>query len=77
MGEVLEEGNNKQLGDVEKGCKVIFEALTRKGGRDLPMRLPLGSDALQSIKGKCDQTNQLLEGWKDVIWSTDHEVKYY
>lgn len=74
---LFEERNNKQLGDIEKGCKVILEVLTKKDGRDVPMRLPLGSDAYQSIKGKCDQTKSLLEEWKSVSESTDHDEKFY
>ncbi|KAK3050089.1 hypothetical protein LTR09_008744 [Extremus antarcticus] len=73
---VYNEKADKQLGDVEKGCKVIFEVLTKKGGREVPMRLVLGSDAYEMIKAKCDSTKELLEEWKEVICSTDHEVKY-
>lgn len=74
---MFEERNNKQAGDVEKGCKVIFEVLTKKGGKEIPMRLALGSDAYETIGKKCDNTKALLEEWKEVIMSTDHEVKYY
>jgi hypothetical protein len=74
---IFEERNNKQAGDVEKGCRVIFEVLTKKGGKEIPMRLALGSDAYETIKKKCDDTKALLEEWKEVMTSTDHEVKYY
>lgn len=74
---MFEERNNKQAGDVEKGCRVIFEVLTKKTGKDIPMRLVLGTDAYEAIGTKCDSTKALLEEWKDVIISTDHEVKYY
>lgn len=74
---LFEERNNKQAGDVGKGCKVIFEVLTKKDGRDIPMRLPLGLDAYETIGRKCDDTKALMEEWKEVIVSTDHEIKYY
>lgn len=74
---LFEERNNKQLGDIEKGCRVLFEVLTEKDGKEIPMRLPLGSDAYTSIKGKCDETRELLEEWKEVSSSTDHEEKFY
>ena len=74
---LFNERNNKQLGDIEKGCKVIFDVLTKKGGKAVPMRLPLGTDAYGSIRGKCDDTKELLEDWKDVISSTDHDEKFY
>jgi len=73
----FESKNNKQAGDVEKGCRVIFEVLTKKGGKEIPMRLVLGTDGYEAIQNKCDSTKALLEEWKDVITSTDHEVKYY
>jgi NAD(P)-dependent dehydrogenase (short-subunit alcohol dehydrogenase family) len=74
---MFEERNNKQAGDVEKGARVIFEVLTKKDGKEIPMRLALGSDAYQTIGKKCDDTKALLEEWKDVIESTDHDVQYY
>ena len=74
---LFNERDNKQLGDIEKGCRVIFEVLTKKGGREVPIRLPLGSDAYDSIKGKCDETKGLLEEWKAITSSTDHEEKFY
>ena len=80
VGEVrklFNERNNKQLGDVEKGCKVIFDVMTKKNGKPVPIRLPLGSDGYSVIKGKCDETKELLEEWKDIIDSTDHEEKFY
>ncbi|EME88386.1 uncharacterized protein MYCFIDRAFT_25832 [Pseudocercospora fijiensis CIRAD86] len=69
---VFNEQNNKQLGDIEKGCKVIVDVLTKKDGKDVPMRLVLGSDAYQMIKEKCESTIALLEEWKDVTCRTDH-----
>ncbi|KAJ3284265.1 hypothetical protein HK104_010024 [Borealophlyctis nickersoniae] len=72
----LNEYNGKQPGDPVKGAKVIVDVLTKSGaaaGREIPVRLPLGSDALVHIKKKCDDTVALLEEWRDVIASTDHE----
>ena len=80
VGEVrkmFEERNNKQLGDIEKGCAVLFDVLTKRSGKEIPIRLTLGSDAYTTIIGKCDETKKLLEEWKGVIQSTDHEEKFY
>ena len=57
---LFNERNDKQLGDIEKGSKVIFEVLTKKNGKEVPMRLVLGSDAYATIVGKCDETKDLL-----------------
>lgn len=73
MRAMFTEKDNKQLGDTEKGCKVMFDVLTKKDGKKIPERLPLGSDAYAGIKEKCDETKELLEVWKDVICSTDHD----
>lgn len=74
---LFEERNNKQLGDIEKGAKVIFDVLTKKNVREIPVRLALGTDAYESITGKCDETKKLLDEWKDVTSQTDHEEKFY
>ena len=74
---VFKERDNKQLGDIEKACRVIFDVFTKKTGKDVPVRLVLGSDAYEIIMGKCDSTKQLLEEWKETIYSTDHDTKLY
>ena len=73
---VLEQVNDKQPGDVGKGAKVIVDVLTMTGvaeGRDVPVRVPLGQDAFDTIKGKCDETVGLLGEWNGVTNTTDHE----
>ncbi|KAI1774197.1 NAD(P)-binding protein [Hypoxylon cercidicola] len=68
--------NNNQPGDVEKGARVIVDVLTRTGvaeGKEIPMRLVLGRDALQVIRDKMESTEALLKEWEDVIVSTDHD----
>jgi NAD(P)-dependent dehydrogenase (short-subunit alcohol dehydrogenase family) len=72
---ILDITNNKQLGDVEKGAKVIVDILTHSGvaeGRDIPVRIALGSDALSTIIGKCKETEELLNEWRDIAITTDH-----
>lgn len=62
---------------VLQGCKVIFDVMTKAGGKEVPIRLVLGSDAYAGVIGKCDSTKALLEEWKDVATATDHEVQHY
>ncbi len=64
------------MGDIETGCKIIVDVMTKKGGKEVPLRLVLGPDAYDGIKGKCDNTKELLEEWKGITCSTDHEVQY-
>lgn len=68
--------DNNQPGDVVKGAKVIVDVLTRSGaaaGKEIPMRLVLGGDAMAVIKDKIARTEANLEEWKDLILSTDHD----
>jgi NAD(P)-dependent dehydrogenase (short-subunit alcohol dehydrogenase family) len=72
----LEQVNDKQPGDVVKGAKVIVDVLTRSGvaeGREIPMRLVLGKDAVQGIRDKLKQTEALLNEWEEIAASTDHD----
>ncbi|KAH5176366.1 hypothetical protein HBH77_198850 [Parastagonospora nodorum] len=68
--------DGKQPGDVEKGSKIIVDILCKEGageGKEVPVRIPLGSDAPAAIGGKCTRTLELLGEWEDVITKTDHE----
>lgn len=71
----LEVTDGKQLGDVKKGCKVVVDVLTGTGvgeGRELPVRIGLGSDCDAFIRDKCERTLRWLDEWKEVTVSTDH-----
>ncbi|EXJ86632.1 hypothetical protein A1O3_03585 [Capronia epimyces CBS 606.96] len=71
----LEAYDNKQPGDIKKGAKVILDVLTGAAGREIPMRLVLGTDAYGAIKAKCENTIETLDEWKDLSVSTDLEEK--
>jgi NADP-dependent 3-hydroxy acid dehydrogenase YdfG len=71
----LDQTDNKQLGDVGKGAVVIVDTITRSGvaeGKEIPLRLVLGSDVDAAIRDKCAQTVELLDDWKDISRSTDY-----
>lgn len=70
---LMDEYDNKQPGDVKKGVRVMVDVLTGKTGKDIPLRLPLGTDCYNAVKQKCEDTLALLEEWKDLITSTDHD----
>ncbi|KAK1755086.1 hypothetical protein QBC47DRAFT_361125 [Echria macrotheca] len=64
--------NGQQPGNVEKCARVIVDVLTKEGvasGREIPMRLPLGTDTLDVVRGKCDETLKLLKDWEEVASS--------
>lgn len=72
---VLDQTDNKQPGDVEKGCKVLVDILMKEGvaaGRDVPLRVALGSDSPPSIRDKLVSTEKLLKEWEGITTNTDH-----
>jgi NAD(P)-dependent dehydrogenase (short-subunit alcohol dehydrogenase family) len=73
LRKMLAGADGKQPGDVAKGCKVIVDILLMKGGKDVPMRICLGSDAKGVIGGKCEETLGLLAEWEGVAGATDCE----
>jgi hypothetical protein len=72
---LAEEEDGKQPGDLRKGVAVVIDLVRGEGvakGREVPFRLPLGSDCYETIEQKCRDTLRDLELWKDVIQSTDY-----
>lgn len=73
IADMMDAYDGKQPGDIEKGVKVIVDVLTEKTGKAIPLRLPLGNDCYHLIKQKCEETLALLEEWKGISTSTDHD----
>ena len=74
LKQLLESSNGRQPGDPVRGVKTIVDVIKRQGigqGKDLPKRLPLGSDAFDCVRTKCEKTLSLLDNWKEVIQSSD------
>ncbi|KAJ3033401.1 hypothetical protein HDV00_006367 [Rhizophlyctis rosea] len=74
--DLLNQVDGNQLGDPVKGCKVIVDLLTGTGvaeGRELPMRITLGSDSFAYVRAQAERNLKMLEVWGDVIGSTDHD----
>lgn len=76
MRKVLGQYDNNQPGDVNKGAEVIVDVLTKTGiaeGKEVPLRVVLGSDAHAEIRKKCMDTLMLLDEWKEISCSTDYQ----
>ncbi|KAH6662044.1 hypothetical protein B0J14DRAFT_554510 [Halenospora varia] len=72
---ILDNTDNNQPGDVKKGAEVIVDVFSKTGvaeGKDIPVRLVLGSDCQAGIRGKLEETRILLDEWKGVSESTDY-----
>ncbi|MCJ1455504.1 hypothetical protein MMC28_005859 [Mycoblastus sanguinarius] len=68
--------NNNQPGDPRKLVERIIDVVKSEGmaaGRPIPQRLPIGRDAMATIKKKCEATLKLCEEWETLITSTDIE----
>ena len=68
--------SGKQPGDPKKLVSVLLDLVRGEGiakDRGVPFRLPLGSDCLDEVSKKVDQTRSVMEEWKDVVLSTDFE----
>ncbi|MCJ1402162.1 hypothetical protein MMC11_005381 [Xylographa trunciseda] len=70
-----EEESGSQPGDPRKGVERILDVVTGEGmakGKTMPERLPLGRDALEGIREKCERTLKLCDEWERLICSTDY-----
>lgn len=72
---IVSQIDGNQPGDVVRGCRVIVDVLTGTGiaqGRQLPVRIALGSDCEKTIREECAAAVSIMDEWKDVIRSTDY-----
>ena len=67
--------HGKQLGNPKKGAEVIYEVLTQTNiaqGKEVPLVLALGSDAVSTIQKFARDQVDLVESWREVSSSTDY-----
>ena len=75
----LEAYDNRQPGDPSKFVEFLADFVKHEGpfaqGRgakaEVPRGIPVGSDSYGMVKGRLEETLEVLEEWKDVICSTD------
>ena len=71
-GLAAQHGN--QAGDPYKACELVIEAVKGEGrcaGKELPLRLPVGSDAFGFIRSNCQERLQLCDEWESITSQTD------
>ncbi|EXJ57112.1 hypothetical protein A1O7_07456 [Cladophialophora yegresii CBS 114405] len=71
----LAKEDQRQPGNPVRLAEIVVDLVRREGlaqGREVPFRLPLGIDCFDEVQAKCEETLKLLEDWKDVLRSTDH-----
>ncbi|KAG8857069.1 hypothetical protein FRB96_005999 [Tulasnella sp. 330] len=73
--ELISEYDGHQPGDPQRLAEIVVDIARQegiaKGGREVPVTLPLGADAYQMVKGALAKNEKTLEEWRDVIKSTD------
>jgi len=61
-------------GDPAKAVKIMIDLIKDTGvaaGRRVPLRLPLGTDGLERVRAKCQETLAVCDEWEEVAKSTD------
>ena len=68
--------DGNQPGDPEKAAERMVDVVRREGmaaGKEIPLRMPLGRDAMDQVRNKCLNTLKILEEWEPLIVSTDFD----
>jgi hypothetical protein len=60
-------------GNAEDVAQILFHAISRKGDKPLPLRLPMGSDAYAMIMAKNESVTKELAEWETEILSISKE----
>lgn len=66
--------SGKQQGDPRKGVDIIIDVVKQEGkaaGKGIPVKLPLGGDAVMVMRRKCTDMLKLLDDWEHISSSTD------
>lgn len=68
--------SGNQRGDVKKAVERMVDVLRLEGvaqGRTaMPPRLPIGKDAFEAVREKCEETLRICEEWEGIIGDTDY-----
>lgn len=72
--------NGSQPGNPELAAERIIdlvrgENMTASKFRNLPLRIPFGSDAVEVIRRKCTETLTIMDEWEEFASSTDFRTK--
>ncbi|PVH71971.1 NAD(P)-binding protein [Cadophora sp. DSE1049] len=71
-----EQIDGSQPGDPKLGVSRMVDVLRGEGlakDKPLPLRLPIGNDAVEIVRGKCEEMLSVVEGWKELSASTDYD----
>jgi hypothetical protein len=77
VGGFVQQMDKNQPGDPEKAVNVMIDVIRKEGiakGREIPERLPLGTNILGKIRAKYTRYLKVCDEWEDVIAGTDIEA---
>ncbi|KAI1865066.1 uncharacterized protein JN550_008612 [Neoarthrinium moseri] len=63
-------------GNADKAVEIMIDLVRGTGvaaGKQVPLRIPLGSDGWARVKAKCENTIKICDEWENVAKSTDIE----
>jgi hypothetical protein len=69
--------NGNQAGNPKKAAEIMIDVVKGEGvaeGKPWPVRLPLGSDVLQTMRKRCVNNLAICNEWEAVIRSTDMDT---
>lgn len=61
-------------GDPDKAVSIMIDLVKGTGvaaGKQVPLRIPLGSDGWSRVREKCETTLKICDDWEEVAKSTD------
>ena len=75
---VAQAHDGNERGDVRKGVELMVDVIRGEGcasgGRKIPLRLPIGDDAVKIIESTCRNTMKVIDAWRgDVVATTDRD----
>jgi NAD(P)-dependent dehydrogenase (short-subunit alcohol dehydrogenase family) len=78
MNKLIQAGCNaadgNQPGDPKKAAALIVEAVRGEGrcaGKELPLRLPIGSDGFKAVKENSQAKLKICEEWEEIMSQTN------
>ncbi|KAL2193140.1 hypothetical protein P885DRAFT_72483 [Corynascus similis CBS 632.67] len=77
MGGLAQALIGNERGDVKKGVELMVDVIRGEGlasGRKIPLRLPIGEDAVRVVEGTCKNALKVIDVWRnDVVGTTDRD----
>lgn len=67
-------GTGNYPGDPRKACDLVVEAVRGEGrcaGKELPLRLPVGSDTFAIMRGNCGERLKACDEWEAIMSDTN------